>query len=135
TKVLLISGLVFPFLLSCNEHSDRVFTYNEFREALYYNHSTGNFSELGNYEMCVNRWGEPTKWVRSMGIMNNRSGYLDLHTIIFEWRSVSVDGKSVEIHFSPDNSGITIEEAFINNTLHSNFSKHFIVKEFRLVQD
>ncbi len=136
-----MKSIKFLFLLlliittSCDKKENNNFTYTEFKDALYYNKSSGSFSELGNFEMCVNRWGEPARWVTSMGTMSDRYGSNSkLNTIVFEWTNIHVNGKNVEIHFVPDNSGITIEGAFTNNSIHPNYSKHFIVKEFRLTQ-
>jgi hypothetical protein len=121
-------------LFSCNQKNDNDFTYSEFKEALYYNESLGTFSEQGNLEMCVNRWGQP-KYVKSMGTMSDIYGS-KLHTIVFNWPNIKVGGKNVEVHFKMDNSGKTIEDVYSNRgTISLNNSKNAIVKEFRLTQN
>lgn len=131
-KLLKYSILVTFFLLiSCNQKNENEFTYSEFKDALYYNESSGSFSDLGNLEMCINRWGEP-KYVKSIGTMNDFYGTNSkLHTIVFKWSNIEVDNKHVEIYFEMDDSGKTIKDVF-NGTINFLNAKHAIVKEFRL---
>ena len=121
----------FCLLISCNQKNENEFTYSEFKEALYYNESSGSFSDLGNLEMCINRWGEP-KYVKSIGTMSDLYGTNSkLQTIVFKWSNIEVDNKHVEIYFEMDDSGKTINDVF-NRSIRSLNAKHAIVKEFRL---
>ncbi|WP_445737005.1 hypothetical protein [Mariniflexile sp.] len=132
-QILTITILFFGLILnSCKESNENKFSYEEFKDALYYNNSTGEFSDLGNLEMCINRWKMP-KYIKSKGTMNRDGGNSRLYAIIFKWSNIIVDGKNVEIEFEaiPD-SGKTIEDVF-TNSINLNNSKYLKVKEFRLV--
>jgi hypothetical protein len=119
--------------ISCQQDNSNKFTYSEFKDALYYNNSEGEFSELGNLEMCINRWGEP-KYIKSIGTMDFDGTDSRLHTIVFKWPNITVEGKNVEIYFQMDDgSGKTIEDVYSNRgVISQNNSKYAIVKEFRL---
>lgn len=132
--ILTISILLFGFIFnSCKESNENKFSYEQFKDALYYNSSSGEFSNLGNLEMCINRWNMP-KYIKSKGTMNRDGSNSKLHSIIFKWSNILVDGKNVEIEFEaiPD-SGKKIEDVF-ENSIHLNNAKYLKVKEFRLVQ-
>ena len=117
--------------LSC-EKKENVFSYREFREALYYSSSNGSFSDLGTLEMCINRWGMP-EYVKSMGTMNRDGSNSKLNAIVFRWTNIEVDGKNVEIVFEAiPNSGKTIEDVFTNRIDQIN-AKYLKVKEFMLL--
>lgn len=117
---------------ACKSKDGNEFTYEQFKETLYYNNSTGEFSDLGNLEMCINRWGLP-KYVKSLGTMNFDGSNEKLNAIIFKWSNIKIDGKNVEITFEaiPD-SGKTIEDVF-TNSINENKAHYLKVKEFRLV--
>ena len=127
--------LVFILLFlsnACKSKNENEFTYEQFKETLYYNDSTGEFSDLGNLEMCINRWGLP-KYVKSMGTMNFNGNNSKLNAIIFKWSNITIDDKNVEITFEAiPNSGKTIEDVF-TNAIDQNKAKYLKVKEFRLV--
>ena len=132
-QILTISVLLIGFVFnSCKESNENKFSYEQFKDALYYNSSTGEFSDLGNLEMCINRWGIP-KYIKSKGTMNRDGSNSRLYAIIFKWSNILVDGKNVEIEFEaiPD-SRKTIEDVF-TNTIDLNNAKYLKVKEFRLV--
>lgn len=131
-QILTISVLIIGFIFnSCKESNENKFSYEQFKDALYYNSSTGEFSDLGNLEMCINRWGMP-EYIKSKGAMNRDFSY-SWHAIIYKWSNIVVDGKNVEIEFEaiPD-SGKTIEDVF-TNSINLNNAKYLKVKEFRLV--
>ncbi|MDP5060698.1 hypothetical protein [Maribacter litoralis] len=123
--------LITMFVSSCKEKKENVFSYEQFKEALYYNSTTGGFSDLGNLEMCINRWGMP-EYVKSMGTMDRNGRNSRLNAIVFRWTNVEVDGKGVEIVFEAiPNSGKTIEDVFTNSINHMT-AKYLKVKEFKL---
>ncbi|SDX50538.1 hypothetical protein [Aequorivita viscosa] len=133
-KYLSLLLIIQLFLLSaCNNNKViNEFTYDQFKEALYYNSSTGDFSDLGNLEMCINRWGLP-KYVKSIGTMDINGNNSKLNAIIFEWSNINIDGKNVEITFEPiPNSGKSIEDVF-TNSINENKARYLKVKEYRLV--
>lgn len=132
-QILAISVCLIGLLvISCKESNENNFSYEQFKDALYYNSSTGEFSDLGNLEMCINRWGTP-EYVKSMGSINLNNGNSRLNSIVFKWSNIEVDEKNVEIVFEaiPD-SGKTIEDVF-TNSINPNMAKYLKVKEFRLV--
>lgn len=132
-RALLFFTIVMGFLLSsCNAQTENTFSYSQFKEALYYNDSAGEFSDLGNLDMCINRWGMP-KYVKAMGKMEYYSGKSKLDAIVFKWNNVFVDGKNVEIVFEAiPKSGKTIEDVF-TNSINPSKAKYLKVKEFRLI--
>ncbi|WP_139855281.1 hypothetical protein [Aequorivita sinensis] len=135
TKQALLSATATFILLfnSCNEKKDEnTFSYEQFKEALYYNSSTGEFADLGNLGMCINRWGMP-EYVKSMGTMNQDGSNSRLNAIVFRWSNIEVDEKNVEIVFEaiPD-SGKAIEDVFTNR-IDRGMAKYLKVKEFSLV--
>ena len=98
-QILAISVCLIGLLvISCKESNENNFSYEQFKDALYYNSSTGEFSDLGNLEMCINRWGTP-EYVKSMGSINLNNGNSRLNSIVFKWSNIEVDEKNVEIVF------------------------------------
>ncbi len=131
-KRIFVIGMIALFLNSCYGQDNNTFSYTQFKEALYYNPSAGEFSDLGNLEMCINRWGMP-KYVKSMGTMNFDGSNSKLSAIVFNWSNILVDGKNVEIVFQAiPESGKTIEDVF-TNSINPSKAKYLKVKEFRLV--
>lgn len=132
-RVLPFFALTLLFLSNaCKNQDENEFTYEQFKETLYYNSSTGEFSDLGNLEMCINRWGLP-KYIKSMGTMNMNGSNSKLNAIIFKWSNIKIDGKNVEITFEAiPNSGKTIEDVF-TNSINENKAQYLKIKEFRLV--
>lgn len=128
TFLMIIIGLM---LTACDEKSENSFSYEEFKKALYFNGSTGGYSDLGSLDMCINRWGIP-EYVKSMGTMNKDGGNSRLNTIVFRWSNIVVDGKNVKIYFEAiPKSGKTIEDVF-TNSISLSMAKYLKVKEFRL---
>ncbi len=131
---ILIMSLAISFSISCTQKNENEFNYDEFKQALYYNEHQGTFSDLGNLEMCVNRWGTP-KYIKTIGTSNRNGFNAKSNTIVFKWENIKVENKSVEIYFKMDDSGKTIEDVFsVRGTISLNNSKHAIVKEFRLTK-
>lgn len=127
-NLILIFGMI---TLSCTEKKENIFSYNQFRDALYYTSETGGFSDLGSLEMCINRWGMP-EYVKSMGTIDRNGNNSKLNAIVFLWTNIEVDGKNVEIVFEAiPTSGKTIEDVFTNRIDRMN-AKYLKVKEFRL---
>ena len=131
-KRIFLIGMISLLLNSCYGQDSNTFTYSQFKEELYYNPTAGEFSDLGNLEMCINRWGMP-KYMKSMGTMDFDGSNSKLNAIVFKWSNISVDGKNVEIVFQAiPGSGKTIEDVF-KNSINPSKAKYLKVKEFRLV--
>ena len=121
--------------MSCKNQNNDSFTYDGFKETLYYNSSSGNFSELATLGMCINRWGTP-EYIKAIGNMtlDGRHGFP--HTIVYQWPTIVVDGKKVEIYFevikgSPDD---IIDRNMHTSIISSEMEKSLKVKEFRLTE-
>ncbi len=122
-------------VLSCEKINRNSFSYNEFKETLYYSDSTGGFSDLATLGMCISRWGQP-EYVTAKGYIGGNGQHLPPHTIVYKWPNVFVDGKNVEVYFEivsgyPNN---IIERNMHTTIISSEMEKALKVKEFRLVQ-
>lgn len=130
--------VVLAFILfgtSCNKLNKDSFTYNEFKETLYFSSSSDGFSDLATLGMCINRWGEP-EYIKAKGYMADNGRHLTPDIIVYKWPKIFVDGKNVEVDFEIIKGyPKSIIEKNINTTLiSSEMEKALKVKEFRLVE-
>lgn len=134
-RLVYFSVLLVFMGISCKTSDKESFRYNDFKETLYFNNSSGEFSDLATLGMCINRWGKP-EYVKAIGNVSLDGRHNSPHTIVYTWKDILVDDKNVELYFEIirghplDVIGRNMHTSIIS----SEMEKALKVKEFRFVE-